>query len=156
MANGLAALVADLCPFDSDVTSSDICEGSSNGSIFITVPSNLLPFDYTYYRNNVFIGGANGINVSPFELSGLIAGNYRVEVEVTLPGSGCTRTEIFFDTINTGAPLLVSSVTNTEDPTCLDPNAGEATLTVSVGPAPYVIVLKRVECRSQDFRTQQT
>jgi hypothetical protein len=143
LANGLAALVADLCPFDSDVTSADICEGSSNGSIFISVPSNLVPFNYEYYRNNVFVGSGNNINTTPFEISGLIAGNYRVEVEVTLPGSGCTRTEIFFDTINTGAPLLVSSVTSTSNPTCLDPNAGSATLTVTVGPPPYVIMLKK-------------
>jgi hypothetical protein len=143
LSNGLAALVADLCPFDSDVTSADICEGSSNGSIFISVPSNLVPFNYEYYRNNVFVGSGNNINTTPFEISGLIAGNYRVEVEVTLPGSGCTRTEIFFDTINTGAPLLVSSVTSTSNPTCLDPNAGSATLTVTVGPPPYVIMLKK-------------
>ena len=143
LSNGLTVLVSDLCPFESEVLSSDICEGSSNGSIIISVPSNLLPYNYDYFRNNVFIGGANGVNTTPLEISGLIAGNYRIELEVTLPGSGCTRTETFFDTINTGAPLLVSAVTTTTDPTCLDPNAGTATLTVTVGPPPYVITLKK-------------
>ena len=101
LSNGLTVLVSDLCPFESEVLSSDICEGSSNGSIIISVPSNLLPYNYDYFRNNVFIGGANGVNTTPLEISGLIAGNYRIELEVTLPGSGCTRTETFFDTINT-------------------------------------------------------
>ena len=34
-------------------------------------------------------------------------------------------------------------MTTTTDPTCLDPNAGTATLTVTVGPPPYVITLKK-------------
>lgn len=145
LALGLSTFVNELCPFESDVTSQDICPGGTNGSITITIPANLLPYNYQYYNNdnNDLLGSGNNINVTPLVITGLGVGNYRIEVEVTIPGSGCTRTEIFFETITASAVPVVASVTNTVQPTCANPNAGSATLTITAGEAPYMITLKK-------------
>ena len=145
LAAGLATFVSELCPFDSDVTAQNVCPGGTNGSITISVPANLVPYNYEYYNSttNVLLGGANNENTNPLIIGGLAQGNYRIEVEVTLPGSGCTRTEIFFDTITAGAVLVVNSVTDTTNPSCANADGGTATMSITDGLAPFMITLKK-------------
>jgi hypothetical protein len=145
LALGLSTFVSELCPFESDVVAQDICPGGTNGSITITLPPALLPYNYEYFNNitNVSLGSGTNVNTNPLVITGLAVGEYRIEVEVTVPGSGCTRTEIFFESILANADNVAASVTSIMNPTCLDPNAGSATLTITAGEAPYTVTLKK-------------
>src|SRR5690606_38211240 len=99
----------------SEVTAQDICPGATDGAITITLPTELLPYNYEYYNDDTetLLGQGSNEFTNPLVITGLAVGNYRIEVEVTLPGSGCTRTEIFFGTITAGAVEVVSAVTTT-------------------------------------------
>ncbi len=140
----LSMFVSELCPFEASASSQDVCPNGSNGSITITVPNQFLPYDYAYFTQAgvVPLGSATNVNTSPLVISGLSPGTYRVEIYIDLPGN-CTRTETFFVTIVAGAVNVVASVTGTTDPSCADPDAGSATLTITAGEAPFMITLKK-------------
>ncbi|CAN0263198.1 unnamed protein product, partial [Discosporangium mesarthrocarpum] len=108
LAECLATFSDALCEFDAGVTSEDGCPGDNNGALEITVPPNLLPFNYEYDGP----GGNDGngtSNSSILTLSNLAAGSYFIEIEVSY-GSNCTRTEAFFETIGSqscsGTPTI--------------------------------------------------
>ncbi|MGB4849007.1 MAG: HYR domain-containing protein [Saprospiraceae bacterium] len=145
LAQGLAEVVENLCPFAAEVVSQSICIGGTNGSVSITVPTQLFPFNYQYFNNttNELLGEATNVSISPLMISGLAVGSYRIEVDVEVPGSNCTRTEIFYETIVANAPNVVAAVTSVVQPTCINPNIGSATLTISTGTPSFVISLKK-------------
>ncbi len=145
LAQGLAEVVENLCPFAAEVVSQSICVGGTNGSISIRVPTQLFPFNYQYFNNttNELLGEASNVSMSPLMISGLAVGSYRIEVDVEVPGSNCTRTEIFYETIAANAPNVAASVTSVIQPTCINPNSASATLTVSTGTPSFVINLKK-------------
>ena len=62
---------------------------------------------------------------------------------MTIPGSGCTRTETFFFDIVAGAVAVTASITDVVQPNCADLNGGSATLTITAGAAPFTITLKK-------------
>ncbi|MGB4849648.1 MAG: vWA domain-containing protein, partial [Saprospiraceae bacterium] len=145
LAQGLAEVVENLCPFDVQIGSQSICTGGTNGSISVIVPTQLFPFDYQYFNNttNVLLGGETNVSISPLVISGLAVGSYRIEVDVEVPGSNCTRTEIFFENIVANAPNVVSTISTVIQPTCANPSGGSATLTISTGTPPYMINFKK-------------
>ena len=143
---GISNFVSQLCPFDAQVNSSDICPNQSTGQVSIDIPANLLPYNYTLYLDPGYtVVGSPGIGITttPLVLTGLAVGNYRLQVEVTVAGSGCTRTEITYFEIVAGAVEVEASVTNTVDPTCEDMEGGSATLNITAGESPYMITLKK-------------
>ncbi len=144
LAQCLAMFVSELCPFSSQVLVSDICEGSTNGSISISVPPVLFPYTYSYFDNStdVLLGTGSNISMTPLIVSGLGVGEYRIEVQVTLPGSGCTRTETFFGTITEGAVGVSIEFNELTDPICFFPDDGSVQLLFTAGEAPFEITLK--------------
>ncbi|MFS4448125.1 VWA domain-containing protein [Maribacter sp. 2307UL18-2] len=137
LAECLVTLVSNVCPFDSDVTSADVCTGDTTGSAEISVPNNFLPFGYAYFNDvtNVELGSGTS-SVSPLMISGLGVGSYRVEVLVEVPGENCTRTESFFFDIQESPSPILTAVPS--DSSCFGEDDGAIDITASGGTPPFV------------------
>ncbi len=133
LAPEISSFVSELCPFSADVISSSVCPGGSTGSVSIDIPEELLPFDYVLYYDpgNTVAQSGSGVSSTPLVLTGLAVDDYRLDVDLTVAGSGCTRTETFYFTIDANAGAIDISVTSTTDPTCGDDHAGMAEITIS-------------------------
>ena len=140
---GFQTFVSQLCPFDSEILTQDICPDATDGAIAISIPEGLTVNDYSweYFKNNVSQGtGTDNTTFLLFDNLGV--GNYRVEIDFVL-GDGCIRTESFLDTINAGAENVEAEITATTDETCTPPyNDGTVTVNVTVGAEPYRIVIR--------------
>ncbi len=136
LAQCLVDLVSDICPFDSDVDSNNVCSGEL-GSATITVNSPQFPtFDYTYFNDDTNAILGSGTNeTSPFVINNIAVGSYRIEVMVEVPGENCTRTEtFFFDVEAFPAPDLSGSIMNVD---CFGGATGEIDVSVSNGTSPF-------------------
>jgi gliding motility-associated-like protein len=95
------------------------CNGSTNGSIDLTVSGGVGP--YTYLWNT---------GITTEDITALASGNYSVQVT---DANGCVNNVAF--TITEPAPLLATPVV--DDITCNGDNDGEISLGVSGGTGPY-------------------
>ncbi|MBK6481474.1 MAG: hypothetical protein IPF93_25285 [Saprospiraceae bacterium] len=141
---GLTDFVTQLCPLYTSTNSQDVCPGSSNGSITISVPPIYIPFDYAYFDQfgAVPLGTGTNVMTSVFSINGLPPGDYRVEIKIKLAPT-CTRTETRIISIVPGAVNVDATITAITNPTCTNMNSGSATLNISAGESPFMITLKK-------------
>ncbi|MBK6815953.1 MAG: hypothetical protein IPG82_10990 [Saprospiraceae bacterium] len=141
---GLTDFVTQLCPLYTSTNSQDVCPGSSNGSITISVPPIYIPFDYAYFDQfgAVPLGTGTNVMTSLFSINGLPPGVYRVEIKIKLAPT-CTRTETRIVSIVPGAVNVDATITAITNPTCTNMNSGSATLNISAGESPFMITLKK-------------
>jgi hypothetical protein len=100
------------------------CYGASNGSA-VAVASGGTPGYTCIWRN-----GANQQISTSFTASNLVSGTYTVLVT---DGNGCTASA----SVAISQPSAISCTVSGQDPTCNNPNSGNACVSVSGGASPY-------------------
>ena len=148
LAECLAFFADELCGFESSALSNNDCGNNSNGQIAIIGPAGNTSYTYELFRleGGSFISEGAPVNASGrITISGLEAGEYRIEVNINI-SPDCMRTETIFETI-TGFPDVVCQVNQATPPSCSNDGLSEdgaIEITLTSGTPPFSFTLNSV------------
>jgi len=110
-----------------------LCNGDNTGTALAEVVSTFDPFNYVWENSTgTVIRTMNGVNATEDSISGLVAGNYTVELTDSM---GCVLTEV----IVIDEPTAIQIDSSHTDILCNGETNGTATVVVAGGTPPYVV-----------------
>lgn len=117
------------------------CFGSANGSLTFTSinPDTTAIIVTLLDTDGVTPLGSSNITTTPYTFTGLVAGVYTYQVDITVYGIDCTSINGLNSTITQPAMLTGSYVQT--DVSCFGGSDGSITVTITGGAAPYAIDL---------------